>query len=573
MTSAVDAIAVRQGRRPMLATLPVAALVLAPIAAGLVWTALPALGYLPVLGTDSGGLAHWAGVLAYPGIPRAIGLSLFTGLAATALSLAVAVLLCATGHGRPGLRRAEAWLAPILAAPHAAIAIGFAFVIAPSGWLVRLVSPWLTGWTTPPDVGTVGDAYGLGLVVALSIKEIPFLLLMILAALGQVRPADHLKAAQALGYGPGLAWIKVILPRVYAQIRLPVMAVLVFSVSVVDMAMIVGPDTPPTLGVLAFRWLTAPDLNSFLPGAAAALLLLAVALLAILLWRVGEYAASTLGNAWVARGGRSRGAETILNAASVVALATVVLMVLTLAAIAIWSFATSWRFPDALPAGWTLATWDRQASSLLRPATMTLALAATATSVGLILVIAWLEGTDAPDTGRQARGTMLLYAPLLVPQIAFLFGLQVLLVGVGIDGTFLAVAWTHLLFVVPYTFLSLVDPWRALDPRFARSAAALGASRARILVTLKLPMLIRPLLTAVAVGFSVSVAQYLPTIFAGGGRIPTLTTESVAIATGGDRRTVAVYAFTQAFLPLLVFAAALALPRFLLRNRRDLQGG
>ena len=69
---------------------------------------------------------------------------------------------CALTHGRPWTRRIGGWLAPILSTPHSAIAIGLAFLIAPSGWIVRAFSPWLTGWTLPPDVATVGDAGGIG---------------------------------------------------------------------------------------------------------------------------------------------------------------------------------------------------------------------------------------------------------------------------------------------------------------------------------------------------------------------------------------------------------------------------
>jgi hypothetical protein len=58
-------------------------------------------------------------------------------------------------HARP--RLAARLLAPFLAAPHAAIAIGLAFVIAPSGWIARALSPWATGWETPPDLATVHD--------------------------------------------------------------------------------------------------------------------------------------------------------------------------------------------------------------------------------------------------------------------------------------------------------------------------------------------------------------------------------------------------------------------------------
>jgi putative thiamine transport system permease protein len=66
------------------------------------------------------------------------------------------------------------------------------------------------------------------------------------------------------------------------------------------------------------------------------------------------------------------------------------------------------------------------------------------------------------------------------------------------------------------------------------------------------------------VGFSVSAAQYLPTLFVGAGRQPTLTTETLALALGGDRRLAAVAALLLTAMPLLALAAAMAVrsPRF-----------
>ncbi|MEE4348467.1 MAG: ABC transporter permease, partial [Paracoccaceae bacterium] len=82
------------------------------------------------------------------------------------------------------------------------------------------------------------------------------------------------------------------------------------------------------------------------------------------------------------------------------------------------------------------------------------------------------------------------------------------------------------------------------------------------------PILLRPVLTAAAVGFAVSVGQYLPTLLIGMGRVSTLTTEAVALSSGGDRRLIGVYALSQTVMPLVGFALALALPAVLFRNRR-----
>jgi putative thiamine transport system permease protein len=157
-----------------------------------------------------------------------------------------------------------------------------------------------------------------------------------------------------------------------------------------------------------------------------------------------------------------------------------------------------------------------------------------------------------------------------VPQIGFLFGVQVILLLGRLDGTWIALVGMHLLFVLPYVFLSLREPYLALDPRYDLQGRCLGRSAAFVFVRVKLPMLLRPLLAAAAVAFAVSVGQYLPTLFAGAGRLTTLTTEAVALASGADRRIGAVYACVQALLPMAGFTLALLVPRFLYRDRRGM---
>jgi putative thiamine transport system permease protein len=188
----------------------------------------------------------------------------------------------------------------------------------------------------------------------------------------------------------------------------------------------------------------------------------------------------------------------------------------------------------------------------------------------VLLAIACLESETRRGRVPTRRGLWMVYAPLLVPQIAFLYGFQVVLVKLGLDGNWLAVAWAHLVFVLPYAFLSLADPWRALDPRYARTAAALGVTPWRVLCLVRLPMLLKPLLLAFAIGCAVSVGQYLPTLFAGAGRVATLTTEAVTLSSGADPRIMGVYALLQAGIPLLVYGAALALPALLYRRRRGM---
>jgi putative thiamine transport system permease protein len=74
-----------------------------------------------------------------------------------------------------------------------------------------------------------------------------------------------------------------------------------------------------------------------------------------------------------------------------------------------------------------------------------------------------------------------------------------------------------------------------------------------------------------AVGFAVSVAQFLPTLFAGGGRFTTLTTETLSLAGGGDRRVIGLFGFALAALPFAGFALGLGVTAWRFRERRAMR--
>jgi putative thiamine transport system permease protein len=235
--------------------------------------------------------------------------------------------------------------------------------------------------------------------------------------------------------------------------------------------------------------------------------------------------------------------------------------------------AAFWSFPHVLPDAITLRPWLRHGPALLEPTLDTILIAGAATALALALTLACLQAEQRFGLIPGARSLWLLYLPLLVPQIAFLPGLQTLALMAGADMGRGAVILGHVVFVLPYVFLSLGDPFRSWDSRQATVAAALGAGPARIFWTLRLPMLLAPVLTAAAVGFAVSVGQYLPTLLIGAGRVQTLTTEAVALASGGDRRLIGLYAIAQTGVVVLGFWLAIAAPRLIWANRRGMRAG
>ncbi|MBY6152997.1 ABC transporter permease subunit [Vannielia litorea] len=553
------------------ATLPALtiALLTLPVGLGLFFTLAPALGYM-----GAPGAAPFMRLMDWPGIAPATRLSLATGFAATLLSLSITALIAAGWHGTRAFTALQRLLSPLLSVPHAAAAFGLAFLIAPSGWLARALSPWLTGWDRPPDLLIVQDSAGLALIAGLTAKEVPFLLLMLLAARSQTRSEAHVRVATTLGYPRAIGWLLVALPALYAQIRLPVYVVLAYSMSVVDVAMILGPNTPPTLAVQITRWMADPDLSLRGVAAAGALWQLALVLAGLALWRGLEALAARAGTALAMSGHRLPRLNTPLRALGLALGLAVALSVLAgLASQALWSVAGYWSFPDALPDALRLRTWGRHGPMLWPIAVTTLLIATLAALAALALVTGCLEAEARHGFRMGPAGRLILYVPLLIPQIAFLPGLQVLMLTLGLREGLWPVVLSHLTFVLPYTLIALSGPFHAVDTRYFTAAASLGAGPTRRFWRLRLPLLLAPLLTAFAVGFAVSVGQYLPTLLLGGGRVTTLTTEAVALTSGGDRRAIGAYALAQTAAALLPFALALAIPRLMFAGRKGMRGG
>lgn len=498
----------------------------------------------------------WSALWAQPHTLRALSMSVGTGLAATLLAgFGASWILARTAHPSHLSRL----LSPLLAVPHAAFAIGLLALIAPSGWLLRLLSPWATGLNAPPPWPTSQDPWGVGLVLVLVCKEIPFLLWAALAYLQRPDVAKRLRQeldlARTLGYTDTTAWWRVVWPQLWPRWGAPLLAVWAYGLTVVDVALVIGPGAPPTLAVLAWQWLQDADPATNAQGAAAAWLLAGTLLVgAVAAWWALHWPG------WRAR--RVRGVvaadfKQSLRLRKPHALPQVLLALLgiytaVMLALLLGSVTGSWPFPTLLPEQLTWAAWRNVWHSSATMGT-TLWLALASGLAALLWAVAWLEW--APPRWQQ-RAQPWLVLPLVLPAVLWVLGMHRLTLAWGLDASATGVWLAHTLACLPYTVLALQGPYQGVDPRLEHIAASLGHGRWHFLLRVKWPLLRPALLAAFAIGFSVSVAQYLPTLYIGAGRSNTVTTEAVNLAAGGQRSLTAAYAWLQWLLPVLVFALA-----------------
>ena len=554
----------------MIMTLLALMVMVMPVVLGVLGAVLPAFGYLPPLGGEEFGIKPFVDFFNLPGMQRSIVISLTTGLIATVLSTVLALLLPGLLYGSRFFSAMRHYLAPMLSLPHVTVAVGLLFLLQPSGWLIRLISPVLTGWDRPPIWGIVQDPYGIGLVIGLIAKEVPFLVLLVLAALSQINTKPLLIVGRSLGYGPMTSWIYLIIPALWVRLRLPVVIVLVFSLSVVDMALVLTPSTASPLAVRLLWLYQDADLAMRFTASAAAVVQMVIVLAAAVMGWFLVKGLGIMGRSLAFTGHRfARSPLAVVKpVVACLAILPTVLAAMGLVAAGLWSVAGRWRFPSAWPDTLTFRHWSAVFKGLDDVVLTTLALGAVSSAIAVIMVMLWLSQGQSPASPRPLLKWPLLkvmensiYLPLLLPQAGFLFGVQVMLLWFGLDGTWLALIWAHLLFVLPYVWLSLAPSWRSFNPQWTMLAASLGARPWRRFLTVKLPIMALPVLTSFAVGFSVSAALYLPTVFASNGRITTLTVEAVTLAEGSSRSPLGVATGLQMMLPLVIFILATTVAR------------
>lgn len=457
-------------------------------------------------------LTHWQALFADPQLPHALLATLVSTTIAAVGALLIALLVIVALWPGPKWQRMCARLPWLLAIPHVAFATSALLLFADGGLLYDYFP-----YFTPPM-----DRFGIGLGLTLAVKESAFLLWILAAVLSEKRLLQQVIVLDSLGYSRWQCLNWLLLPSVAPSLAMAMLAIVAWSLSVVDVAIILGPGNPPTLAVISWQWLTQGDADQQTKGALASLLLMlllaAYVLLSYLLWRSWRRTIPRVD-------GIRKPATPLLPGTTLASFLplTGVLCVVLLAILADQSTINS--------------------EALINSLTMGL----VATFIALLLLLLWLEW------GPQRR-QLWLWLPILLPALPLVAGQYTLALWLNLDGSWTTVVWGHLLWVMPWMLFILQPAWQRIDSRLILIAQTLGWSRAKIFFYVKCPLMLRPVLIAFAVGFSVSIAQYMPTLWLGAGRFPTLTTEAVALSSGGSNGILAAQALWQLLLPLIIFA-------------------
>jgi thiamine transport system permease protein len=491
-----------------------AALAILPVLALLVFFALPvagmvARGFFPEGRFDPVGVLE---VLGRARVHRVLWFTLWSSAAATALTVVLGLPVTFVLHRLrfPGRRVLRALVLVPFVMPTVVVGVAFRTLLSPSGPL--------------------GDLHLDGTPVAIIAAMVFFNLAVVVRTVGSfwesLDPRRE-EAASALGASPVQVLRTVTLPALRPVIVSAASVVFLFCATSFGIVLTLGGLRYSTVETEIYL-LTTQVLDLRAAAALSVLQVLVVTVLLFLAHRTRDRRDHAVERRPERQATRTpRPADLAVLAATAPALAIIAAPLATLVLRSI-----------QVDGGWSLRNYRalltaEDGGALLVPASTALAtswrVAVDATLIAMVLGVLVSVVASRRPRARLERGGIAVFdglfmLPLGVSAVTLGFGFLVTLDRPPLDlrGSAVLVPIAQAMVALPLVVRTLAPVLRSIDPRQRQAAASMGASPARVLLTVELPVMWRPVVAAAGFAFTVSLGEFGATSFLARPEQPTL---------------------------------------------------
>ncbi len=261
LSTQYSALSIRRRPTAFLLVLPSLVVIGLFLIGGVGFAFAQSLGMFALLGDSEVTLRHYGDVLRDPDFGSALLVSLRISVVSTLIALVISVgmalLLRRRLRGDGILRLFFQLPLPI---PHLVGAVGITLLVAQSGLIARLLHAvgLLAERSNFPLL--VGDGFGAGIVIVYIWKEVPFITLLLLAALAAISD-QYEEAARTLGASAWQRFRHVLLPLLFPAMLSASLIVFAFTFGAFEVPYVMGRTYPKALPVWAYERFNDGDLN------------------------------------------------------------------------------------------------------------------------------------------------------------------------------------------------------------------------------------------------------------------------------------------------------------------------
>ena len=229
-------------------------------AGGLAVAFVQSLGHLPAIGMTGWSLDAYREVLGDEDFVDSLFLTLYVSGVSTGVSTVLAVLAALALRRSGGRISAVVFQLPITI-PHLVAAVGIALVVAQTGLGARLAAG--LGLIGEPNEfpALLYDKYSVGIILTYVWKEVPFIALVVLAALRGVA-VELEEVARTLGAGAWQRFWYVVFPVISPSVVAASLLVFAFTFGAFEVPYLLGRSYPTMLPVMAYEEYREIDLSA-----------------------------------------------------------------------------------------------------------------------------------------------------------------------------------------------------------------------------------------------------------------------------------------------------------------------
>ncbi|MDQ4106074.1 MAG: ABC transporter permease subunit [Actinomycetota bacterium] len=240
---------------------------------GLAAALVQSFGYMPAVGQTEVSLDAYREVLTDEGFVDSHVLTIYVAGTSTGISTVLAVL------GALALRRSSGRVSAVvfqlpITIPHLVAAVGIALVVSQTGLGARLAAALGLIGEPREFPALLYDRYSVGIILTYVWKEVPFIALVVLAALRGVA-GELEEVARTLGANAWQRFWYVVFPVISPGIIAASLIVFAFTFGAFEVPYLLGKTYPTILPVMAYNEYRDLDLTSR-PAAMAINVLIAV---------------------------------------------------------------------------------------------------------------------------------------------------------------------------------------------------------------------------------------------------------------------------------------------------------
>lgn len=179
--------------------------------------------------------------------------------------------------------------------------------------------------------------------------------------------------------------------------------------------------------------------------------------------------------------------------------------------------ADEWRAPNIIPQRFGLRGITRvfEDALLVEAVINSVIVAAAAAIIGV--VFGWPAARSLAISNSNRTAWLAILLPLLLPPLVVGNGLRVWFLRIGLADSLTGIVLAHLVFVVPYCILILSPGFTPELLRRESAAMVLTGNKRQRFVSVTMPAMRRQIALALALGFTISWAQYGTSLGVGGG--------------------------------------------------------